>query len=491
MNKQILEEINRIKFISNYDNSKTINEQELELLDEQKLKKAWQRYRRWTDKYSPLRFERGSDWDVKGKRTKNIIDKTWGKEGGEDSRYYENGKIYTGADDEEGVGFEEYDDWTIGTESMSPKNAANLTKEYRFQFCSKGMQKAMDSVSKERWLSLIDEFQTNPDEKPLLGDALFDAVNLYMDKYIDTDCSTPKKKLKIAVGDDSYVDEIEKTVELPADEPKDIEVTVTFPVKNSPNSNFFKNNSSELEDLFISEVDSLIATIKNQMSQMKNPKVYLSYLNVKTSCSRLRNQGPAIDKTWLRLSQDRTDAAKNYLLGKLDEAGVMRDKQDGVLLVTNYTFDSKGTNGDGSSGPNGKEPFRFNTDGLGNWYCGDSTTKGKACSGERNAFGTPVNEDDLEKNKYLVAELGLVFNGQEPNPDVKEPKYSSHTENVNVEMYNVRFIMPGKLHRFKFWLPQLVIKIPKKWFNGFFQRLFSGKAEKHVRTIKCFFKDDV
>jgi hypothetical protein len=41
MNKHLLEEINRIKFITNYDNSTTINEQTSELLDEQKLKKAW------------------------------------------------------------------------------------------------------------------------------------------------------------------------------------------------------------------------------------------------------------------------------------------------------------------------------------------------------------------------------------------------------------------------------------------------------------------
>jgi len=488
MNKHLLEEINRIKFITNYDNSTTINEQTSELLDEQRLKKAWNKYRRFTDKYSPIRFERGSEWDVDAGRTRNIIDKSWGKSGGEDERYYEDGKVYTGADDE-GMDFEEDEEWRIGDSEMNPKIAAELSKGERFQYCSKGMQKAMDPNSKERWLSLIQEFQTEPDKKSLLGDAIFDAVNVYADKYTDKDCGTPRKKLKIAVGDDSFVDEIEKTIEIPADKPQDIEVTVSFPVKNNPNANFFKNNSSEIEDLFITEVDSLIATIKSQMSQMKNPKVYLSYLHVKTSCSRLRNQGLAVDKTWTKLSQERTNAAKNYLLQKLDEAGVMRDEQDGVLLKTEYVFNSKGTNGDGSSGPNGKEPFRFNTDGLGNWYCGDATTKGKACAGERNAFGTPVGEEDLEKNKYLIAELGLAFKGQEPDPDTKEPKYSSYTENVNVEMYNVRFILPGKSHRFRLWLPQIVIRVPKKLFNGFFQRLFSGKTKKPVRRTNCFFND--
>ncbi len=73
MNKHLLEEINRIKFITNYDNSTTINEQTTELLDEQRLKKAWNKYRRFTDKYSPIRFERGSEWDVDAGDRKDVF----------------------------------------------------------------------------------------------------------------------------------------------------------------------------------------------------------------------------------------------------------------------------------------------------------------------------------------------------------------------------------------------------------------------------------
>lgn len=480
MEQKILEEINRIKFISNY-NTKTTNKEQIDnSINEQDLK-------RFLKNYSPIRFQRG-DWDIEGKRGRTFVNRPVGKQGSQDERYYEDGKVYTGSADEEGIEFGTDEKWKIGTKGMSPETAANKTKGETFQNCSTGMQKAMDKDSKNRWISLIEEFQANPNEKPLLGKALFDAVNLYARKYIETDCLTPKKKLKIAVGDESHVEEIEKQVQLDPEKPEDIEVTLTFPVKNNPNSEFFTNNSSELKPLFISEVGELITTIKNQMSQMQDPQVYLSYLNVKTSCSRLRNQKLAKDKTWLQLSEDRTKAARNYILTKLDEIGVKRDAQDGVALLTTYTVDSKGLNGDGSSGPNATEPFYYNTDGLGTWYCGDNTEKGKACKGQRDAFGTPKAETELESFKYLVSELGLVFKGQKIDPKEAEPKFSSTTENVPIEMYNVRFIIPGKNRRFRLWIPQLVISIPR--MRGFFAKLFSGKAAKHKRKIDCFFEKE-
>lgn len=466
MDKKLLEEIKRIQFISDYDHSTTINEQNGKLL---------RKYNKFVDRYSPLDIKTGKDdFEVKFGRTKNIIDKTWGKGGGSDELDFEEDKFYSGGEEAD-FEYDEY--WTIGDSDWTDANLIKHLKNERVQNAFKGMRKAMDATSIQNWQKIVD----NPKNVRFV----YETINLYNRKYTDTDLLTPKKGLKILVGDNSWVDLIEKTTPI-SGTPEDYQVPMSLPVNSSPNAKFFADNSSALEPLFLSEVDGMITAIKSQMSKMKDPKVYLSYLSVLTSASRLRNSGEAKNKTWLQLSKERSDSAKAYVLQRLDEIGVLRDKNDQVMITTEYKIDYNGQNGDGSSGPNPEKPYQFNTDGLGTWFCGDNTEKGKKCKGSRNSMGTPETIENLEKNKYLVVNLAVVFKGQKEQPKEATPSEEPKTDEVSKSSYKVKFIAPGKTRHFRLWLPQITIEFGrrrKRAKGGFYNN------PKNWGGTKCFFKD--
>jgi hypothetical protein len=465
MDKKLLEEIKRIKFISDYDNSTTINEQG----------KAIQKFNKFVDKYSPLDLKTGKDdFEVKFGRTKNIIDRSWGQPGGSDELDFEEDKFYSGGEESE-FEYDEY--WTIGDSDLPDATLVKTLNNSKEQNAFKGMRKAMDPNSIQNWQIIID----NPKNVRFV----YETINLYARKYMDTDLLTPKKGLKIIVGDNSFVDLIEKSTATTATT-EDYQVPMSLPINSSPNAKFFKDNSSALEPLFISEVDGMITAIKAQMAKMKDPQVYLSYLSVLTSASRLRNTGEAKDKTWAELSKERSDSAKAYVLKRLDEIGVLRDKTDGVMITTEYKIDYNGQNGDGSSGPNPEKPYQFNTDGLGTWYCGDATQKGKECKGKRSSMGIPQSIENLEKNKYLVVNLAVIFKAQKEQPKEVPPTDKPETDEVTKSSYKVKFILPPKGGRFKFWLPQITIEFGRRKRHvkgGFFNN------PKNWGKTKCWNKN--
>ena len=463
MDKKLLEEIKRIKFISDYDNSTTISEQ----------RKGIQKFNKFIDDYSPFDIKTKQDgFDIKVSKTKNIIDKSWGQPGGSDELDYEDDKIWTDSGREE-AGFGNVAYWELGDTSMSNEELLKVLASEEAQQANNGMRKAMDSTSLQNWQELV------TDRKSVKF--VLECINLFIEKY-SVDYSTPKKGLRILVGDNSFVDYAEKTTGTPA-EPEDYQIPMSLPVNSAPNAKFFKNNSSELEQLFISEVDGMITAIKAQMAKMKDPQVYLSYLSVLTSASRLRNTFDAEDKTWLELSKERSDSAKTYVLKRLDEIGVLRDTTDGVMITTEYKIDYNGQNGDGSSGANPDKPYQFNTDGLGTWYCGDTTEEGKNCKGKRSSMGAPQSIENLEKNKYLVVNLAVIFKAQKEQPKEATPTDKPETDVVTKSSYNVKFILPPKGGRFKLWLPQITIEFGRKKRHvkrGFFNN------PKNWGKIKCW-----
>ena len=466
MDKKILEEIKRIQFISEYDHSTTINEQKSKIL---------RKYNKFVDKYSPLDIKTGKDdFEIKFGRTSDIIDKSWGQPGGSDELDYEEGKYYSGGEEAD---FEYEDSWTIGDSSWTDASLVKTLTGSRVQNAFKGMRKAMDATSIQNWQKIVDDTKNVR--------FVYETINLYSRKYIDKDLLTPKKGLKIIVGDNSWVDLIEKSTDVPGT-PEDYQVPMSLPVNSTPDAKFFKDNSSALEPLFISEVDGMISAIKAQMAKMKEPKVYLSYLSVLTSASRLRNSGEAKSKTWLQLSKERSDSAKAFVLQRLDEIGVLRDKNDQVMITTEYKIDYSGQNGDGSSGPNPEKPYQYNTDGLGTWYCGDATENGKKCKGTRNSMGAPDTIENLEKNKYLVVNLAVIFKAQKEEPKEATPTKDPDTDEVKKSSYKVKFILPPKGGRFRFWLPQITIEFGRRKKHvkgGFFNN------PKNWGKTKCFFKN--
>ena len=468
MDKRLLEEIERIKFISDYDEGTTINEQR------KGLKKVLYKINKFGDKYSPIHFEKGSEFDVDFGKTRNIIDKSWGQQGDSDEMNYEDNKLWDASGHEEKQ-FGSDVEWTIGRPSMTDENLIKVLAGERAQNCMTGMKKAMDSESLQNWEELVS------DKKSVRF--VLEAMNLYSAKY-SIDYLTPKKGLKIIVGDNSFIEEMSGSTETPSGN-EDYQVPMSLPAQNSPNAKFFKDNSSEIEQLFISEVDSMVTTIKAQMAKMTEPKVYLSYLSVLTSASRLRNTKDAVNKTWLQLSQERSESAKNYLLTRLDEIGVLRDKQDDVMITTEYKIDYKGQNGDGSSGPNPDKPYQYNTNGLGTWYCGDNTKEGKECKNTRNSMGSPQPIDQLDKNKYLVVNVALIFKAQKEKPDVAEPEEKPDSDTIKKGSYNIKFVLPGKGGRFRLWLPQIVIQFGRRKKNP--KETFFNNPKKWGGT-KCFYK---
>lgn len=248
-----------------------------------------------------------------------------------------------------------------------------------------------------------------------------------------------------------------------------INMPIEFPM-NGPSSNLFADNAwvvtPEFESRLNTEVLEPLRQIAESMkynADMSAPKFFLKALEIHTSCSRYRNTGAAAAMTFKQLSQARNNAAKDYIIKKLTELGVLIDGD------TSITQDWVGGNGDGSTGPNPPKGIAITKDGR------ESTIAPETA---REAYGQPLTDKTgYDKFKYCIAGMEIIANTEWSEKPVSDPSGDKDDEwdvikiDIPTKNYGIGFFSKPRGIDIRFRLPKIQI-YGKLW------RAHSGKYKK-------------
>lgn len=232
----------------------------------------------------------------------------------------------------------------------------------------------------------------------------------------------------------------------------------SLPASVPPNSDFFVNNEWILTDVFKQMVETDIVNvittnnaqiIKDIPEAKDRINVYLKSLSIDTSCSTLPNgipkSSPGAGKyskgiTFVQLSTERNNAAKQYVIDRLKQLKVGMD--DNTVISQNPNGSNTG-NLLGTSGP---------------------TWDSSLSKAEKDKL-----RPDYEQYKYARIKLELVFNTYKPTPEpVPVPVPPKEITNVD---YDVR--MTKYKGGFKITIPPFRIKFGK------------NKGWKGTRSLAC------
>lgn len=257
-----------------------------------------------------------------------------------------------------------------------------------------------------------------------------------------------------------------------------VALPIEFPV-NGPSSNFFEDNkwapTAEFEAKLMEEVINPLREIAAGMQNIPagEPKFWLEELEILTSCSRFRNTGEAATLTWKQLSQNRNNAAKDFVLKKLAEVGVQVSKE------TVITQDVDGENGDGSSGPNPPTGVNYSSDGK-------NVIKGET---DRKDFGELLtNKASYDDYKYCIAGMTIVANTKYNKPDDDadgdkgEPESDVIIIDVPTKEYGVSFYSKPRYLGFSFRLPKIYADWERRVKR---KRRHRSKKQRNFRTLDC------
>jgi hypothetical protein len=294
-----------------------------------------------------------------------------------------------------------------------------------------------------------------------------------LEKFIETD-PTYKWQKVFCDNEEGIRQEIQKIPKAPSGSDElanfnGINMPIEFPM-TGPSHTFFDDNkwepTADFESRFNTEVLVPLNDIASEMLHNPNtdePKFFLKAIEVHTSCSRYRNTGPAEAMTFDALSKARNTAAKDYIVKKLAEIGILVDSD------TTITQEWKGGNGDGSTGPNPLAPMAITRDGR---------AAAVAKEDARADFGAPIaDKAAYDKFKYCIAGLEIVANTNWSKEPYKEndPKDNEEFEVVKIDIptkeYGIGFFSAPKRIGFQFRLPKIEI-------HGKLWRKHSGKYKK-------------
>jgi hypothetical protein len=264
-----------------------------------------------------------------------------------------------------------------------------------------------------------------------------------------------------------------------------VSLPIEFPV-NGPSNTFFEDNKWAPTEVFANSLEQeVLAPLREIKSGLNvpegEPAFFLESLEIITSCSRFRNTNDAKDLTFMQLAENRNNSAKEFILNKLKELGVVVDGD------TSITQNSDGENGDGSSGPNTPEGLYVATDGKEATALPPNSTKARD---ERDEYGTPLKDKTAyDDYKYCIAGMSILANTKykdpkdEPGDEDEEPKMDVVTIDVPTKEYNVSFYSKPKYIGIQFRLPKIIMKWNKRKKRHRKWKLFK---KKHVfRTMDC------
>lgn len=237
-------------------------------------------------------------------------------------------------------------------------------------------------------------------------------------------------------------------------------VVFDLPATVPPNSDFFVDNEWVLTDVFkkmveddiVSAVNTGVGQILAQYPEAKDRiNVYLKALKIYTSCSTLPNgipkQSPGADKyskgiTFVQLSSERNNAAKQYIIDRLKGLNVGIDEN--TVMVQDPNGQNTG-NLLGTSGPK--------------WDSALSNV-------QKNKL-----RPQYEQYKYAKLSLDLQFNTTKPIP-----KIEGETKTPDKVVSNVDYdVILTKRRGFTINIPKITLKLGKN--PGF----------KGVRSLDCEF----
>tara|TARA_R110000823_G_scaffold196000_2_gene327295 strand:- start:10 stop:1515 length:1506 start_codon:yes stop_codon:yes gene_type:complete len=379
-----------------------------------------------------IKFRKGSEFDVDISKNYNRyknIGITLSKGKGEEVEF--DGEYET-----DGIGdTDRFDIENFDPNAITGENWIEIIKRSDlYQDVSNMMIKLMSDDSKVSWNKLL-----NDTEHVMYG---VEAMGRFNESYKKLNGKTKWKS--VYVGDSEERKYEERTISVEPEEIPDILVPITWPIDEKPTADFFEDNKFQVTEVFATEVEVLLDRIRKEMKNMEDPTMWLTYINVETSSSRLRN-GTA--KTWLQLSEERNNEALNYTLNNLKNIGV-------DIVDATQTQNWKGTNGDGSSGPNPPLPFAFNSDGSNTWRCStkDGPGKKKCPENERTSKGKLLGAGESKSSirkyydeyKKVTMDLGIKVKGQQLGGNKEQPKEKQIIVPIDAQIYDIEFVAPPK-----------------------------------------------
>lgn len=247
------------------------------------------------------------------------------------------------------------------------------------------------------------------------------------------------KKVQVSVNDKPK-ETIKKGKVIPAPV-----IPLQFPVDAPPSAQYFVDNCYETTPVFTEQIDKLIegviALAQGKEAPEGKKQFWLAALEIGSSCSavpngtRCGNTTLSKPMTFPELAEARANAAKEYLMEKLKEIncgfGVYNDDGD----ETKITINSKGENGDGTSGPAWDPELK-------KYY--DTWKKSVAENGVEKATTGEGEEIDkifkgYEQSKMVQMGVSIIVNTQDKGQETTEPDEVIFTDKLAVFME-----IPGK-----------------------------------------------
>jgi len=241
---------------------------------------------------------------------------------------------------------------------------------------------------------------------------------------------------------------------------------VTYDRQTNPadTSNFFANNSWAISDTFKNYVnDEIINPLKDIVTEAEarvgqRPQFYIEDFNIDSSVSRFRNTitnsgepiAPGTENpdrmSFETLAEKRAQSALNYIKSQLISEGLI--PQDG-FTDSNIVINSKGGNGDGSSGP---DPY---VEGNKLVKSGKYKTLGDAF--KDSSFTNPYGQYRYTKIKLKIGMIPLVDETKKPKTPPTPDKI------VDKQNWEFKFFWKDTEYDFSFSLPKFSIKQKAKY----------------------------
>jgi hypothetical protein len=225
-------------------------------------------------------------------------------------------------------------------------------------------------------------------------------------------------------------------------------------------SDYFRDNHYDITPQGINDIEEnyikpILQSLRGSGTDVP-VKACLKYLKISTSSSRFRNTGGAANLTYLQLSERRSKAIEDYVMKRLKDIGVESwCDSDGKSII-----DSRGGNGDGTTGPNPPVKYGISQSGKNSDYKYDETI--------RNEFGTPLRDKSAyDVFKYNKLSIGVIFT--QNVPPIKTDDEFLPGKEIESNEYFARFIGETK-RKFKLtwrWkFPKFIFTRNKKVKTG-------------------------
>jgi len=217
-----------------------------------------------------------------------------------------------------------------------------------------------------------------------------------------------------------------KAPELPLN-PVNPPVDLGFTIEQSGGF-IFVDNESTVTEIIKTAIDNNIKAILTKKADTEKQlvtggtvSIRVDSISIESSASRYMNTGRASNLTWAKLSEERSNNVKAYLLQKFKDNGIVISND----VVTVY---GGGTNLDGTSGPNPPVGSTITTNGI---------TPGKSVpTGPKKVPHATKQEYDVYKYVIIAVEVKGI-------PVIPVKPETDQGESITVQNFGITFLPLG------------------------------------------------